>query len=191
MNKDYLKWLHDRLINIENPSYQAAGTEVESKSTTESEEKIPVFIVKGASMERIDDMENKMFWERKFTKEVLKALKRKSGIKLSPEYEEKLEKLDDVRPGENVSFPPAPEPDKEADDELLLKLSLYFKDDDTAKRFLESARAMKNDTEIITLVKKYRDAKTCTDTSKKLWKILHDANIYIAQYRNWMNQLKL
>ena len=87
--------------------------------------------------------------------------------------------------------PVPPEPDKEADDELLLKLSLYFKDDDTAKRFLESARAMKNDTEIITLVKKYRDAKTCTDTSKKLWKILHDANIYIAQYRNWMNQLKL
>jgi hypothetical protein len=79
--------------------------------------------------------------------------------------------------------------DKEADDELMLKLSLYFKDDDTAKRFLKSVRDMKNDTEIITLVKKHRDAKICTDTSKKLWKILHDANIYKAQYRNWMGQL--
>ena len=112
------------------------------------------------------------------------------GIQLSEEYEEKLAKLDNVRPGEDMSFLVTVKPEKEADDELLLKLSLYFKDDDIARRFLKSVRDMKADTEIITLVKKHRDAKTCTDTSKKLWKILHDANIYKAKYRNWMDQLK-
>ena len=76
------------------------------------------------------------------------------------------------------------------EEELVDKLSLYFKDDDIARRFLKSVRDMKADTEIITLVKKHRDAKTCTDTSKKLWKILHDENIYKAKYRNWMDQLK-
>ena len=89
-----------------------------------------------------------------------------------------------------ISAPVPTEPDKEADDELLLNLSLYFKDDDTVRRFLESVRVMKTDTEIITLVKKHREARTCTDTSKKLWQILHDANIYKAKYRNWMDQLK-
>lgn len=71
---------------------------------------------------------------------------------------------------------------------LLMKLYLYFKDEDTAKRFLNSAQQM-NDKEIITLVKKYRDGGLCTDTSKKLWKVLHDAKLYKSLYTNWNAQL--
>ena len=190
MIKNFLNRLRDRLLNIMNPSCLTAITKVELGSTTESGDIMSKFIVSGASMSRIDEMIEKAYWERKYTKEDIIALKNKMGIQLSEEYEEKLAKLDNVRPGEDMSFLVTVKPEKEADDELLLKLSLYFKDDDIARRFLKSVRDMKADTEIITLVKKHRDAKTCTDTSKKLWKILHDANIYKAKYRNWMDQLK-
>ena len=46
-----------------------------------------------------------------------------------------------------------------------------------------------NDKEIITLVKKYRDVGLCTDTSKNLWKVLHDAKLYKPIYTNWNAQL--
>lgn len=79
---------------------------------------------------------------------------------------------------------------KTADDDcdLLTKLSLYFKDEDTAKRFLTSAREM-DDTEIVLLVKKYSDSGLCTNASKALWKLLSDAGIYKTGYTNWNNQM--
>ena len=77
----------------------------------------------------------------------------------------------------------------EEEDILLLKLSLYFKDEDTARRFLKSIRQM-NSTEITTLVNKYHKASLCTDTSKNLWKVLHDAGLYKPGYTNWNAQVK-
>jgi hypothetical protein len=86
------------------------------------------------------------------------------------------------------------EEDKEESEEdkeeknILMKLYLYFKDEGSAKRFLTSVRQMTN-TEIINLVKKYRDNGLCTNTSKNLWKVLHDANLYKPLYTNWNAQL--
>ena len=80
------------------------------------------------------------------------------------------------------------EDDDEKDETILLKLSPYFKDEVTATRFLNSVRLM-NDKEIIALVKKYRDTGLCTDTSKSLWKVLHDAKLYKPLYTNWNAQL--
>lgn len=74
------------------------------------------------------------------------------------------------------------------DESILLKLSLYFKEENTARRFLNSVRQM-NDKEVIALVKKYRDVGLCTDTSKNLWKVLHDAKLYKPIYTNWNAQL--
>lgn len=78
--------------------------------------------------------------------------------------------------------------EEKKEETILLKLSLYFKDEDTAKRFLNSVQQM-NDREIITLVKKYRDGCLCTDTSKNLWKVLHEADLYKSLYTNWNAQL--
>ena len=79
-------------------------------------------------------------------------------------------------------------PDKDEDNELLMRLALYFKDEATASRFLKSVRQL-DDKEIITLVKKYNSAGLCSDTSKALWRILHDANLYKTGYSNWNAQL--
>lgn len=76
------------------------------------------------------------------------------------------------------------EADEDDDEDILLKLYLYFKDESAAQRFLKSAKAM-NDTQIITLVKKYNNAGLCTDKSKALWTLLHDAGIYKTGYTNW------
>jgi hypothetical protein len=78
--------------------------------------------------------------------------------------------------------------EEKGEETLLLKLSLYFKGEDVAMRFLEKVRQL-NTTEIIDLVKKYRDAGLCTDTSKNLWKVLHDANLYTPLYKNWNAQI--
>jgi hypothetical protein len=76
------------------------------------------------------------------------------------------------------------EADDDSDEDILLKLELYFKDEATAQRFLKSVKDM-NDTEIITLVKKYWQAGLCTDKSKALWRVLYDAGLYTAKYSNW------
>lgn len=76
------------------------------------------------------------------------------------------------------------EVDEDDDEDMLLKLELYFKDDAAAQRFLKSIKDM-NDTEIITLVKKYWQADLCTNRSKALWRVLHNAGLYKAGYTNW------
>ena len=76
------------------------------------------------------------------------------------------------------------EVDEDDDEDMRLKLELYFKDEATVQRFLKSVKDM-NDTEIITLVKKYWQAGLCTDKSKALWRVLHDAGLYTAKYSNW------
>ena len=79
--------------------------------------------------------------------------------------------------------------EEKGEDILLLKLSLYFKDEDTVRRFLKSVRQM-NNTEITTLVNNYHKAALCTDVSKNLWKVLHDAGLYKPGYTNWNAQVK-
>ena len=50
---------------------------------------------------------------------------------------------------------------------------------------MTSSDSYMNDTEIITLVKKYWQADLCTNRSKALWRVLHNAGLYKAGYTNW------
>jgi len=77
---------------------------------------------------------------------------------------------------------------KDDDEILLTKLSMFFKDDDIAKRFLDAARTME-DRQIIALLKHYKKYGNCTDTSKALWYVLNEAGVYTAGYSNWSAQI--
>lgn len=77
---------------------------------------------------------------------------------------------------------------KAKDGEDLTKWSLFFKDEDSARRFLCSAREM-DDTETVALVKKYCTTGLCTNASKALWKQLSDAGLYKSGYTNWNKQM--
>lgn len=76
----------------------------------------------------------------------------------------------------------------EAVQTLLLKLSMYFRDEAAAERFYKAIDGM-SDKVIITIVKRFSNAKLLSNTSKDLWKLLHDANLYKAGYTNWNGQL--
>jgi hypothetical protein len=179
--------------------YQPVNPDADSRTGPNAEQanggkSIPAYIVAGASMSRIDAMEDKQYWERKFTKDDIIALKKITGVTLTPEYEMKLMSLDVVRPGDVILIPTATESVngvedvKGKDDVLLLRLSLFFKDENTSVRFVNSIKDM-DDKEIITLLKKYRDAGLCSDTSKSLWRELNKAGFYKTGYTNWNAQL--
>ena len=85
---------------------------------------------------------------------------------------------------EDISIEEDLDLDEDDGEDMLLKLELYFKDEATVRRFLKSVKDM-NDTEIITLVKKYWQADLCTNRSKALWRVLHNAGLYKAGYTNW------
>ena len=74
------------------------------------------------------------------------------------------------------------------EESLVDKLSLYFKDEDAAQRFLNKIQGMK-DKEIIIKVKKEYDAGLCIDKSINLWRLLHEAELYTATFSNWNKQL--
>ena len=80
------------------------------------------------------------------------------------------------------------ESNQNEDDELLIKLSLFFKDEETAGRFLKQIRGMK-DRDVITRVKRYFDAHLCFEKSKSLWRVLHDAKLFKTGYNNWNSLL--
>lgn len=162
--------------------------ELSPTDAKQEENMIPTIIVAGASMSRIDAVFLKVYWERKFTKENIIAMKNKLGITLSDEYEEKLDHLDDIRPGEDVSLPPIVVAERDADNGLLLKLSVYFTDENVARRFLNAIRDA-NDKETIAILKSYRDKGFCRETSKALWRLLHDGGLYDSGYTNWNAQL--
>ena len=73
---------------------------------------------------------------------------------------------------------------------LLLRLSLYFKDEITAKQFLDSARLMKTNGEIIELVKKNIDVGIYHGKLKTLWNLLKEEELYTKEYKNWCAQIK-
>ena len=77
---------------------------------------------------------------------------------------------------------------KDDDEILLTKLSMFFKDEKIAKRFLDAARTME-DRQIIALLKHYKKYGNCTDTSKALWYVLNEAGVYTAGYSNWSAQI--
>lgn len=90
----------------------------------------------------------------------------------------------------DVSQHTATESDQTENDDLLIKLSSFFIDEDTARRFLKQIQGMK-DRKIATLVNSYHTHNLCSDTSKDLWEVLHDANLYKSGYKNWNAQLKI
>lgn len=73
--------------------------------------------------------------------------------------------------------------------ELTNKIHIYFKDEDSAKRFLEQIQALRNDEARIDLVKRYRDNRLCLNTSKALWQALYDMGLYGKGYTNWNKYL--
>lgn len=76
-----------------------------------------------------------------------------------------------------------------ADEELRDKISLYFKDEETAGRFLKQLRAIDKDGDKMALVRKYKNAGLCLNPSKALWRALNDAQLYTKGYTNWNQQL--
>ena len=131
-------------------------------------------------VESVDNATNQLFWDDGgYVKNEEEALNTDNWIRLLT-IAAVLQEYDE----QHQATTEAGDDDDDEDEPLLLKLSLYFKDEDTAQRFLKSVKDM-NDTEIITLVKKYRKAGLCTDTSKALWRVLHDAKLYAAKYSNW------
>lgn len=88
----------------------------------------------------------------------------------------------------DTSTPAATAADKVEDEILLTKLSMFFNDDVVTRKFLNAARTMDN-RKIIGLVKHYKKYGQCLDTSKALWEVLHEAEIYTAGYSNWSAQI--
>ena len=76
----------------------------------------------------------------------------------------------------------------QSEEDLVDKLSLYFKDEATTERFLRKIKGMPN-RDIIIIVKQFYDAGLCFEKSKFLWRILYDANLYKAKFSNWNAQM--
>ncbi|MBR0265140.1 MAG: hypothetical protein IJQ60_14825 [Prevotella sp.] len=163
-----------------------AGESVESND--DERETISKFRVSGASMKRIELVENKTYWERKYTKDDIVALKNEMNIKLSDEFEERLERLDNLRPGEDTSLPSIVISDKKEDEVLVSKLCVYFKNEIMAHRFLNAIHNM-TDVEIIAILKNYINDGFCKGAPKGLWRVLYNAGRYKSKYSNWHAQL--
>lgn len=168
------------------PEIKMAGESDESNNN--EGDKISVFTVAGASMRRIELAENKSYWERKYTKYDIMALKKEMNVKLSDEFEERLERLDDLRPGEDTSVPTIVISDKNEDEVLVSKLCVYFTNEFMARRFLNAIHNM-TDVEVIAILKNYINDGFCKDAPKGLWRVLHNAGRYKSKYSNWHGQL--
>ena len=190
--KKIKKHVISKLQNLHNrPILISAGKRVEStgksdKSDKNGGDKIPVYTVAGASMRRIELAENKPYWERKYTKNDIKALKKEMNVKLGDEFEERLERLDDLRPGEDTSLPSIVISDK--DEVLVSKLCVYFTNEFMARRFLNAIHNM-TDVEVIAILKNYLHDGFCKKAPKGLWRVLYDAGRYRPKYSNWHAQL--
>lgn len=175
------------------PEIKMASESVESngesdESNNNEGDKIPRYTVSGASMRRIELAENKSYWERKYTKYDIMALKKEMNVKLSDEFEERLERLDDLRPGEDASLPTIVISDKNEDEVLVSKLCVYFTNEIMARRFLAAIDNMA-DIEIIAILKNYLHDGFCKKAPKGLWHVLYDAGRYKSKYSNWHAQL--
>ena len=170
-----------------------AGERVKSngerdESDDNEDDKIPRFTVAGASVRRIELAEKKSYWERIYTKHDIMALKKEMNVKLSDEFEERLERLDDLRPGEDTSLPTIVISDKNEDEVLVSKLCVYFTNEIMARRFLNAIHNM-TDVEVIAILKNYLHDGFCKKAPKGLWRVLYDAGRYRPKYSNWHAQL--
>jgi len=73
---------------------------------------------------------------------------------------------------------------KEDEENIINKLFIYFKDEDTAKRFLKQVIG-KKDSEICDTIKKYAAPRLCINTSKDLWRVLYEVGIFKTDYPNY------
>ena len=73
---------------------------------------------------------------------------------------------------------------------LVTRLSLFFKDEGTARRFLSQIKNIPKETERIILVKRYCAEHLCTGC-KGLWNALRDLGMYTKGYTNWNQQLNI
>ena len=187
------KYVLRKLQNLHNrPIFISARKRVEStgksdESNDNEGDKIPVYTVAGASMRRIELAENRPYWERKYTKNDIMALKKEMNVKLGDEFEERLERLDDLRPGEDASLPSIVS-DKNEDEVLVSKLCVYFTNDIMARRFLNAIHNM-TDVEVIAILKNYKNDGFCKNAPKGLWRVLFNAGRYKSKYSNWHAQL--
>ena len=80
--------------------------------------------------------------------------------------------------------------DNDEDRVFMLRLYRFFKDNDKEKAedFYDTIKGM-DDKYVINCVREARDKHDIIDTSKQLWKLLHDAYLYKAGYKNWNAQL--
>lgn len=94
-------------------------------------------------------------------------------------------------PGSTVSQVGVSKQESEGEAEHLNKIHIYFKDEDSAKRFLDQIRALNDDDTKIDLVKRYREKNLCLNTSKALWQALYDIGLYGKKYSNWNKLLNM
>lgn len=190
-NKDtiikLLNWRQMRKLRIPGERVKSNGERDESDDN--EDDKIPRYTVAGASMRRIELAENKSYWERKYTKHDIMALKKEMNVKLGDEFEERLERLDDLRPGEDASLPTIVISDKNEDEVLVSKLCVYFTNETMARRFLAAIDGM-TDVEVIAILKNYMNNGFCKKAPKGLWCVLYNAGRYKSKYSNWHAQLK-
>lgn len=73
---------------------------------------------------------------------------------------------------------------------LVTRLSIYFKDEETTRRFLSQIKSIPKESERMRLVKRYYDDNLCTG-SKGMWEVLHDVGLYTKGYTNWNQQLNV
>ena len=140
----------------------------------------------------IDETSIKCFWERHFNRISIDRAVSHFSLELGEEYDEKLRHLDDFRRGESLDFPNVKPKAKEGekqqmtDEEIVSKLSMFFIDEDTTRRFFRSIKGQK-DAEITSLVNHYWEMGAILKWTKKtkLWRALHNAELYKASESNW------
>lgn len=146
--------------------------------------------------ERIVEAERKAYWQRKGLKDGFVALTKKLNLSLGEEFDKRLERLDDVHPGEAISSPPAP---KLEDPALITRLSLFFKVkedmtteelEEKVRQFLAKLRDFREDVEITTYINKLKCSNEINIfNSHKLWDILHEAGLYNKTHSTWGEQV--
>ena len=92
------------------------------------EKKTPDTEIKKTLCKTIDETGNKFYWQRKYYKELILNIKSELKLNFEEEYEEKLKHLDDVRPGEDTSFPTANTTTSDNDRQIdIEQLKTHFK----------------------------------------------------------------
>ena len=112
--------------------------------------------------------------------------------KLWPRAEEKLRQLiygPEEKPSASAPAEEKPSP-VISDEELVLQLyPLHFKNEETAKRFVEQIKNMEG-TQIMKLVNKYVPNE-CIDSSINLYRILYKAGYITTKEKNWYKNVEI